>query len=157
MASQTTVMRALRALKRMTTGELRTKYREVFGEDTASRNKDYLFRRLAAALRERAAPPPAAPAAAAAPAPSDVPPRRRRTVAAAGARDPRLPPPGTVLRREFDGRTYAVTVLADGFEFEGARWRSLSAIARKIAGGTSWNGLLFFRLIPYAKRAKAAA
>ena len=36
-----------------------------------------------------------------------------------------------------------MTVLADGFEYEGKRYRALSAIARKITG-TPWNGFLFF-------------
>ncbi len=36
-------------------------------------------------------------------------------------------------------------VLADGFEFDSRRYRSLSAIAREVTG-TRWNGLLFFRL-----------
>jgi hypothetical protein len=44
-----------------------------------------------------------------------------------------------------------VTVLEDGFEHEGRTYRSLSAVARA-ATGTRWDGLLFFRLKPYAKR-----
>jgi hypothetical protein len=38
-----------------------------------------------------------------------------------------------------------VTVLTDGFEHDGARYRSLSAIAKAVTG-TQWNGLLFFGL-----------
>jgi hypothetical protein len=40
---------------------------------------------------------------------------------------------------------HVVTVLADGFEFEGRPYRSLSAIARAITG-TRWNGWTFFGL-----------
>ena len=36
-------------------------------------------------------------------------------------------------------------VLDEGFEFEGRRYRSLSAIAGEITG-TKWNGYLFFGL-----------
>jgi hypothetical protein len=36
-------------------------------------------------------------------------------------------------------------VLADGFEYDGRPYKSLSAIARAITG-TSWNGLVFFGL-----------
>jgi hypothetical protein len=50
---------------------------------------------------------------------------------------------GTRLVREFQGREYTVTVLADGFEWEGRRYKSLSAVARTITG-TRWNGLTFF-------------
>ena len=42
-------------------------------------------------------------------------------------------------------RQIVVKVLADGFEYESRRCRSLSAIARE-ATGTRWNGLLFFGL-----------
>lgn len=51
--------------------------------------------------------------------------------------------PGTKLIRQWQGKTYAVTVLAEGFECEGKRYRSLSEIARHITG-TRWNGLVFF-------------
>lgn len=60
-------------------------------------------------------------------------------------RDPRLPPPGTVLRRIFDGKTYEVMVLMEGFEFAGRKYQSLSKIATEIAC-TRWNGFLFFWL-----------
>ena len=36
-------------------------------------------------------------------------------------------------------------VLADGFEFEGRSFKSLSAVAKEITG-TAWNGFLFFGL-----------
>ena len=53
--------------------------------------------------------------------------------------------PGTRLLREWQGRTHQVTVLASGFEWNGVRYRSLSAIARSITG-TAWSGPLFFGL-----------
>jgi hypothetical protein len=55
--------------------------------------------------------------------------------------------PGTRLVREWQGRTYDVLVLDDGFSWQGTRYRSLSAIARKITG-TAWSGPLFFGLKP---------
>jgi Protein of unknown function (DUF2924) len=55
--------------------------------------------------------------------------------------------PGTRLMREWQGRTYDVLVLDDGFSWQGTRYRSLSAIARKITG-TAWSGPLFFGLNP---------
>ena len=45
--------------------------------------------------------------------------------------------------RDWQGRTYDVLVLDDGFSWQGTRYRSLSAIARKITG-TAWSGPLFF-------------
>ena len=60
-------------------------------------------------------------------------------------KDGRLPSPGTLLTRRVGDRQIVVKVLADGFEYESRRYRSLSAIARE-ATGTRWNGLLFFGL-----------
>jgi Protein of unknown function (DUF2924) len=53
--------------------------------------------------------------------------------------------PGARLMREWQGRTYEVVVLDDGFSWQGTHYRSLSAIARKITG-TAWSGPLFFGL-----------
>jgi hypothetical protein len=55
------------------------------------------------------------------------------------------PLPGTRLLREYAGVEHAITVLRDGFEWEGRPYRSLSAIARAITG-TRWNGWTFFGL-----------
>jgi DUF2924 family protein len=55
--------------------------------------------------------------------------------------------PGTRLMRQWQGRTYDVQVLDDGFSWQGTRYRSLSAIARQITG-TAWSGPLFFGLKP---------
>lgn len=53
--------------------------------------------------------------------------------------------PGTRLVREWNGTIYAVLVTADGFEFAGKSWRSLSMIARHITGA-QWSGPRFFGL-----------
>jgi hypothetical protein len=53
--------------------------------------------------------------------------------------------PGTRLLREWQGQTHHVTVLSDGFAYEGKIYRSLTAIARQITG-TAWSGPLFFGL-----------
>jgi hypothetical protein len=55
--------------------------------------------------------------------------------------------PGTRLVREWQGRTYEVLVLDDGFSWQDTHHRSLSALARKITG-TPWSGPLFFGLKP---------
>ena len=57
---------------------------------------------------------------------------------------PRLKP-GTRLMREWQGRSYEVLVLDDGFSWQGTHYRSLSAIARQVTG-TAWSGPLFFGL-----------
>src|SRR4051794_25912218 len=52
---------------------------------------------------------------------------------------------GSRLVREWQGRTYEVLVLDDGFSWQGSHYRSLSALARKITG-TACSGPLFFGL-----------
>lgn len=53
--------------------------------------------------------------------------------------------PGSILRREWQGRTVEVHVEENGFRWDGQRYRSLSAVATAIAG-TRWNGPRFFGL-----------
>lgn len=79
-----------------------------------------------------------------------MPPRTDRSCAtvrvdAAVASDARLPRPGTALARKYKGRQVRVLVLADGFEFEGEHYGSLSAVAKAITG-THCNGFRFFKL-----------
>ena len=51
--------------------------------------------------------------------------------------------PGAKLVREWGGRPHAVVVLDDGFDYEGKRYPSLSAIAWEITGAR-WSGPRFF-------------
>jgi hypothetical protein len=60
----------------------------------------------------------------------------------AAAIGPRVKP-GTRLIRVWQGETHNVLVLEEGFEWKGARHRSLSVIAKAITG-TNWNGWTFF-------------
>jgi hypothetical protein len=53
--------------------------------------------------------------------------------------------PGARLVREWHGRTHAVVVTEEGFEFEGNLYRSLTSIAREITGA-AWSGPRFFGL-----------
>src|SRR5438093_9842411 len=153
---------AIEQLRGLTVAALRTKYQEVFGEESKSSNKQFLFRRIAwrlqadaeGGLSERARRRAAeivtdtdlrtrAPKEL---LPSEVPANAIGVVARSQPqRDWRLPPAGTLLTRRLRDRQIIVKVLADGFEFDSRRYRSLSAIAREVTG-TRWNGLLFFRL-----------
>ena len=164
----------LAALDDMKVSELHAQWLEVFGEAARSRNKPYLIKRIAYRIQEIAEGGLDAESLAkidelTETTPVRQRPRRRKsktaeteiaaaTVAAAttGAkpRDPRLPPVGTALKRSFKGVEHEVTVLDDGFELAGERFRSLSAIAKKITG-TSWNGWTFFGLTGRAKKEKS--
>ena len=59
--------------------------------------------------------------------------------------DGRNPVVGTRLLREWNGVEHTVTVLRDGFDWQGRSFKSLSAVARAITG-TQWNGYRFFGL-----------
>ena len=158
-----TTYQQVQALSRMTVGELRERYIDVFGEETRSYHKDFLRKRIAwriqamaegdlserakrraeeiandADLRVRTPRDPVKPGL------MEV---RERSVTGRlhQLRDRRLPLPGTLLAREFRGRDIVVKVLDKGFEYDGRRFKSLSAIAQE-ATGSKWNGFLFFGL-----------
>jgi len=145
----------LTALGRMTVGELREQYREVYGEPTRSRNKDYLRKQVAWRIQELAEGGLSTRARSrleelATNAPTRW--RRPRGQAAISSneapakdRDPRLPSPGSAIRKTYKGAQHLVTVRADGFEHAGRFYPSLSAVAKAITG-THWNGFLFFGL-----------
>jgi hypothetical protein len=77
----------------------------------------------------------------------------RRRAAGQGRKAPQVPPapldrglkPGTLLVREHEGQVHTVTVMANGFAWDGTTYKSLSEIARAITG-TRWNGPRFFGL-----------
>ena len=146
----------LAALERMTVGELQQRYVEVFGEQVRSRHKQYLIRRIAwrlqanseGGLSERALrrAEELADIADARVTPPRTTPIGRSTGATAPPRsDHRLPPVGAAVTRRYKGRDITMTVLADGFEHEGERYRSLSALAKAITG-SHVNGFRFFKL-----------
>jgi hypothetical protein len=67
---------------------------------------------------------------------------------------PRRIKPGSELVRTWKGKSYRVTVTADGFTYDGERFASLSEIASAITG-TNWNGPRFFGLRSAAKQVDA--
>ncbi|MCX7237149.1 DUF2924 domain-containing protein [Polynucleobacter sp.] len=52
---------------------------------------------------------------------------------------------GSRLIRVWQGKTYLVTVLDQGYLYENQTWKSLSSIAKHITG-TPWSGPVFFGL-----------
>ena len=156
------VVRAIDEVRGFKVVALQRKYLELFGEETRSSNKQFLFRRIAWRLQadvegdlsERARRRAAeivedgdlrvrAPRGF---SPENIPVRQPQTMdRSAPRRDWRLPSPGSLLTRRLDDRQIVVKVLEAGFEYESRRYRSLSAIAREVTG-TRWNGLLFFGL-----------
>jgi hypothetical protein len=57
---------------------------------------------------------------------------------------------GTRIVREWKGQTHEVAVSADGYEYLGETYKSLSPIATKITG-TKWSGPAFFGTKPKSR------
>lgn len=137
-------------------------YIDVFGEPVRSRHRQYLIRRIAwrllanaeGGLSERAlrraeeladdadvrlTPPRWATVA------NQERPVGSSVVRVPVAKDSRLPAAGSQITRKYKGRTITVTVLADGFEYLGDRYRSLTAVAKAITG-SHMNGFRFFKM-----------
>jgi len=64
--------------------------------------------------------------------------------------------PGTKLVREWHGHAHMVSVLDDGFEYQGERYASLTRIARRITG-VHWSGPLFFGIGKRRRAVEGAA
>ena len=148
-------------MRLMSVGELRHKYGEVFGESTNARNKVWLVKRIAwrmqanieGDLSERA---------------------RKRAMEIANDADIRMMPPrerkpkapeteqttihiqvnskptrslsvGQSLMRNYKGQNIVVVVKNDGFEWQGQKFKSLTAVAKAVTG-KHWNGFNFFRV-----------
>ncbi len=137
------VLGRVAALKAASAADLKQQWRELFGTEPPPFNRPYLESRLAYRVQELAY--------------GGLKPETRARLEALGEqldggnvvlrriRADSRPLAGTRLLREWKGVEHAVTVLADGFEWEGRPYRSLSAIARAITG-TRWNGWTFFGL-----------
>jgi hypothetical protein len=147
-------------MERMTINELRAKFAEAFGEPTNGRHKQWLIKRIAWRLQanaegdlsERAlrrAMELANDAELRVTAPREpklAPNAEQRTITVSAKIQPSVALfPTMVLRREYQGRMILVTVLKEGFEFEGERYKSLTAIT-KVITGKHWNGHHFFGL-----------
>ena len=137
------VLGRVAALKITPAPTLKQRWRELFGREPPAFNRPYLVSRLAHRIQELAY--------------GGLRPETRARLEALGEqldggnvvlrriRADSRPLAGTRLLREWHGVEHAVTVLPDGFEWEGRPYRSLSAIARAITG-TRWNGWTFFGL-----------
>ena len=163
----TTMESEIDVLRRMTTDELADRYEELHRQPTRTRHREYLIRKIAwrvqvlaeGDLSERARKRAAelandAEVRVMAPKTLICPPQGpgtqttiTRPLPNGEHNDPRLPCPGSAIVREYKGQALRVVVLADGqgFEWNGARYRTLSAIAKRVTG-SHINGFRFFRL-----------
>ena len=152
------IVNEVATLQRLSVGQLRQRFAELFGDTTHASNRTWLVKRIAWRMqalaegdlseraRRRAAElardadlrlnPPQSKTNTTTPPPQDV--RMPASV------DHRLPPPGTILTRPYKGQLVQVQVLTEGFAYAGSVYPSLSAVAKAITGGHC-NGFWFFR------------
>lgn len=142
-AKESSVLAQIASLKLLATPVLKGRWRELFGTEPPAYNRRFLESRLAYRIQELAY--------------GGLKPETVERLEALGeqldggnpivrrTRTDMKPIAGTRLIREWKGMEHCVTVLDDGYEYQGRPFKSLSAIARAITG-TRWNGLLFFGL-----------
>ena len=138
------VLARLAAMKAAPIAELKKQWRELFNEEPPAFNRRYLESRLAYRIQELAyggLKPETIRRLERLGEELDGGDKRKRGIRA----DRDRPITGTRLLREWQGVEQIVTVTADGFEWQGRPYKSLSAIARAITG-TRWNGWVFFGL-----------
>ncbi len=133
----------LAALKTTPTPDLKVQWRELFASEPPPFNRQYLVTRLAYRIQELAY--------------GGLNPETIKRLEKLGddldggnpikrrIRTDIKPITGTRLLREWQGVEHVVTVTADGFEWQGRPYQSLSSIARAITG-SRWNGWVFFGL-----------
>ena len=143
MTTQDPIPARLAALKTATTPDLKAQWRDLFDNEPPPFNRRYLESRLAYRIQELSL--------------GGLKPETIRRLERLGeeldggdrkksrVRADAMPIVGTRLIREWQGVEHVVTVTADGFEWQGRPYKSLSAIARAITG-TRWNGWVFFGL-----------
>jgi len=152
------------ALSQLNVAELRERWREVFGETTTQRHRQYLIKRIAWEIQRRDSGQELSPEAlkrldelqdefrnsppdtwfkgARHNRPQAAPARaKRRPVMAATA-----PKQGAVLARDYKGQKITVTVRSNReFEWNGQIYTSLSAVAKAVTG-SHCSGIAFFGL-----------
>ena len=140
---QPSVLARVSALRATSTRDLKKRWRELFETEPPPYNRRFLESRLAYRIQELAY--------------GGLKPQTLARLEALGEqldggsialrriRTDLKPITGTRLIREWQGVEYTVTVLKEGYEWQGRPYRSISAIARAITG-TRWNGWVFFGL-----------
>ncbi len=137
------VLARLAALKDMTVRELKAEWAKLFSSDAPNNSRPFLEQRLAYRIQELTCGGPSKPVRQLLDALADE--VEGKKVRKSVISDPRNPVIGTRLVREWGGAEHVITVLKDGFDWQGRRYKSLSSIARDITG-TRWNGYRFFGL-----------
>ena len=141
-----TVLQELAELQDMPHAALKDRWRSLYGTEPPAYKRQHMVRRLAYRIQELAYGGLSDETKAELERIAEEDERRRQGVRAQ-RRKPKSthPLPGTRLVREWNGQRHEVTAIEGGFEYDGRRYKSLSAIAKAITGA-HWSGPQFFGL-----------
>ena len=158
---QVNVTKELAALRKLTMRRAAARYADAFGEQTNANNKAWLLKRIAWRLQanvegdlsERARRRAAelandADLRLSPPKPKEMPPGEEgtRTAPIPIDREKRLPPPGTVISREYKGRKCCTSLSWPTASSSTASATGHGAAVATAITGQHCNGYLFFRL-----------
>lgn len=133
----------LHSLKTMTVSELKSRWRTLFETEPPPYNRAFLESRLVYRIQELAIGGLSPQTVKRLEALSNELDAGKASTRKAFATD--RPIAGTRLVREWQGVEHTVTVLVEGFEYQGKPYKALSPIAKAITG-SNWNGKVFFGL-----------
>jgi hypothetical protein len=137
------VLARLAELKTQTMPQLKAQWEKLFNAPPPNNSRPYLEQRLGHRIQELAFGGLSKPIVRTLDALADE--IEGKKVRKSVIADPRNPIIGTRLIRDWKGTEHTVVVAKDGFDWNGQRFKSLSAVA-KVITGTSWNGYRFFGL-----------
>ena len=147
----------IEALKTATTAQLSTLYGQYFDDKAAPGNRTFLIRQLAYQIQEKALCGLSTPAKDSireliqAYDPINKTSIKTNSGKTEAGRDTRLPMPGSFIIKTYKGNRIEVKVLENGFEYQGAIYKNLSAVAEAITGN-HWNGFIFFGVGQHARK-----
>ncbi|MBT5230796.1 MAG: DUF2924 domain-containing protein [Methylococcales bacterium] len=136
-ASDVNVAARVAALETMTVKELKALWLEWFSQVADTTSREYLISRLAYRVQELAYGGLS----------TETKKKLKDATKTGKSKNNKItmPPIGTQLIREYQGVEHYVTVIKEGFQYQGQIFKSLSPIAKQITG-TKWSGPLFFGL-----------
>jgi hypothetical protein len=135
--NRNSVLRQLAALQKMSLGDLKEKWKDLYGTEPPNYGGKFLIKRLSHRIQELFY--------------GGLSERTKEKIKQAGKDEEQKKKsnkrgfvlPGTRFVREWNDKRYEVVAHEDGFELDGRKFRSLSAVATEITG-THWNGIKFF-------------
>jgi len=136
--NRNSVLRQLAALQKMSLEELQNKWRDLYGSEPPSYGRDFMFRQLAYRLQELfygGLKKEVKDVLQKSESNNDYSKNGKKSDFTIG----------TQLVRMWNKKEHKVSVVQGGFEYEGQRFRSLTAVTEKITG-SHWNGRQFFGL-----------